>query len=115
MERRKIVVRRLSDRARQGWLGYRALLTSPSHAEEKGEAVHSLIKMEMDAQDGRVRRGTELEQEAGDLILFLINPGPHWRISHSSICKVDEGRLYELGPTTDFNRVGNCEIHFYAS
>ncbi|MFY9984514.1 MAG: hypothetical protein WAK31_07130 [Chthoniobacterales bacterium] len=101
--------------SRYAFFEYRALLTSASHTEEKGEAVHSFIKMKIDAQDGRVRRGAELEQEAGDLILFLINPGPHRRISHSSICKVDEGRLYELGPTTVFNRVGNCEIHFYAS
>jgi hypothetical protein len=94
---------------------YRALLTSVSHSEAKGAAVHSLIKMEIDSRDGRVRRGAELEQEAGDLVLFLINPGPHRRISHSSICKVDAGRLHELAPAADFNRVGNCEIHFYAS
>src|SRR5258708_22842582 len=77
--------------------------------------VHCLIKMEIAAQDGRLRRGAELEQEAGDLILFLINPGPHRRISHSSIGKADERRLHELGPATDFNRVGNSELYFYAS
>ena len=38
---------------------YRALLTSAFHSEQKGEAVHSLIRMEIDAQDGRVRRGAE--------------------------------------------------------
>ena len=94
---------------------YRALLMNTPHVEEKGEPVHCLIKMEIAAQDGRLRRGAELEQEAGDLILFLINPGPHRRISHSSICKADERRLHELGPAADFNRVGNSEIHFYAS
>ena len=94
---------------------YRALLMSTPHVEEKGEPVHCLIKMEIAARDGRLRRGAELEQEAGDLILFLINPGPHRRISHSSICKIDERRLHELGPATDFNRVGNSEIYFYAS
>jgi hypothetical protein len=94
---------------------YRALLMSTPHVEEKGERVHCLIKMEIAAQDGRLRRGAELEQEAGDLILFLTNPGPHRRISHSSICKADERRLYELGPATDFNRVGSSEIYFYAS
>ena len=94
---------------------YRALLMSTPHVEEKGESVHCLIKMEIAAQDGRLRRGAELEQEAGDLILFLINPGPHRRISHSSICKIDEWRLHELGPATDFNRVGTSEIYFYAS
>src|SRR5258708_37216311 len=94
---------------------YRALLVSSAHVEEKGEPRHWLIKMEIAAQDGRLRRGAELEQEAGDLVLFLINPGPHRRISHSSICKVGAGRLHELAPATDFNRAGNCEIHFYAS
>jgi hypothetical protein len=94
---------------------YKALLTSTPHVEKKGESVHCLIKMEIAAQDGRLRRGAELEQEAGDLILFLTNPGPHRRISDSSICKVDESRLHELGPTTDFNRVGNSEVYFYAS
>jgi hypothetical protein len=101
--------------SRYAFFEYRALLTSAFHSEEKGEAVHSLIRMEIDAQDGRVRRGAELEQVAGDLVLFLINPGPHRRISQSSICKVDAGRVHELAPATDFNRVGNCEIHFYAS
>jgi hypothetical protein len=94
---------------------YRALLVSSTHVEEKGEPVHCLIKIEIAAQDGRIRRGAELEQEAGDLVLFLINPGPHRRISHSSICKADERRLRELGPATDFNRVGNSEVYFYAS
>jgi hypothetical protein len=94
---------------------YRALLMSTPHVEEKGEPVHCLIKMEIASQDGRLRRGAELEQEAGDLILFLTNPGPHRRISHSSICKADERRLHELGPATDFNRVGTSEVHFYAS
>jgi hypothetical protein len=94
---------------------YKALLMSTPHVEEKGEPVHSIIKMEIAAQDGRLRRGAELEQEAGDLILFLINPGPHRRISHSSIWRTDERRLHELGPATDFNRVGNSEIYFYAT
>ena len=94
---------------------YRALLISTPHVEEKGESVHCLIKMEIAAQDGRLRHGAELEQEAGDLILFLTNPGPHRRISHSSICQTDERRLHELGQTTDFNRVGNSEVYFYAS
>jgi hypothetical protein len=93
---------------------YRALLMSTPHVEEKGELVHCVIKMEIAAQNGRLRRGAELEQEAGDLVLFLINPGPHRRISHSSICKADERRLNELGPATHFNRVGNSELYFYA-
>jgi hypothetical protein len=95
---------------------YRALLTSTPHVEEKGgEPVHCLVKMEIAAQNGRLRRSVELEQEVGDLILFLINPGPQRRICHSSICKADEPRLHELGPITDFHRVGNSEVYFYAT
>jgi hypothetical protein len=82
---------------------YRALLMRTPHVEDEA------------AQNGRLRRGAELEQQAGDLILFLINPGPHRRISHSSICKADERRLHELGPAIGFNRVGNSEIYFYAT
>jgi hypothetical protein len=63
---------------------YRALLMSTPHVEEKGEPVHCFIKMKIAAQEGRLRRGAELEQEAGDLILFLINPAPHRRISYST-------------------------------
>ena len=93
---------------------YRALLISTPHVEEKGEIIHCIIKMQIAAQDGRFRHGAELEQEAGDLVLFLINPGPHRRISHSSISRTDEKRLRELGPATDFNRVGTSEVYFYA-
>jgi hypothetical protein len=50
--------------------------------------------MKMDAGHGRSRE--LLEQEAGDLVLFSANPGPHLRISHSSIFEVDEKRLREL-------------------
>jgi hypothetical protein len=94
---------------------YRVLLTSTPHAEEKGERLHCLIKMEIADHSGRLRRSVELEQEVGDLILFLINPGPHRRICHSSICKADESRLHELGPATDFHRVGNSEVYVYAT
>lgn len=94
---------------------YRAMLTNTPHVEEKGEHVHCLIKMETAAQDGRLQRSVELEQAAGDLVLFLINPGPHRRISHSSICKADERRLQELGPSADFKRVGNSEVYFYSA
>jgi hypothetical protein len=92
---------------------YRAKLMSAAHAEEQGEPIHCLIKMKMDAGHGRSRE--LLEQEAGDLVLFSANPGPHLRISHSSIFEVDEKRLRELGPATDFNRVENAEIYFYSS
>ncbi len=92
---------------------YRAKLMSGQHAEDQGEPIHCLIKMKTDVGHGRSRE--LLEQEAGDLVLFSANPGPHLRISHSSIFEVDEKRLRELGPATDFNRVENAEIYFYSS
>ena len=92
---------------------YRAKLTSAGHTEDQGEPIHCLIKMEIGA--GHERSRELLEQEAGDLVLFNVNPGPHRRITHSSIGEVDEKRLRELGPATDFNRVGSVEIYFYSS
>jgi hypothetical protein len=92
---------------------YRAKLISTAHTEDQGELIHCLIKMEIGT--GHRRSQELLEQEAGDLILFSVNPGPHRRISHSSIGEVDEKRLHELGPATDFNRVGSTEIYFYFS
>jgi hypothetical protein len=56
-----------------------------------------------------------LEQEAGELVLFVLNPGPRRRISHSSIREVDEKRVRELGPATDFHLIGDTEIYFYSS
>ena len=94
---------------------YRALLMSTPHVEEKGESVHCLIKMEIAAQDGRLRRGAELEQEAGDLILFLTNPDLTAESAIPASAKADKRRLHELGAGTDFNRVGSSEIYFYAS
>jgi len=83
------------------------------HIEEQGEPIHCLIKIEIGAGHGRSPE--LLKQEARDLVLFSVNPGPHRRISHSSICEVDGKRLRTLGPATDFNRVGNVEIYFYSS
>jgi hypothetical protein len=86
---------------------------STPHIEEQGEPIHYLIKMEIGASHRRPRE--LLKQEVRDLILFSVNPGPHRRISHFNICEVNEKRLRELGPATDFNRVGSVEIYFYSS
>ena len=91
---------------------YRAKLISAGHSEDQGEPIHCLIKMEIGAAHERSRE--LLEQEAGGLFLFNVNPGPHRRTTHSSIGEVDEKRLRELGPATDFNRVGSTEIYFYS-
>jgi|SRR5260370_16202754 hypothetical protein len=109
-----------SDRHTVEWIDERARLLRiqskadkyPAHVEEQGEPIHCLIKFEIGAGHGLSEL---LEQEAGDLVLFSVNPGPHRRISHSSIFEVDEKRLRELGPVTDFHRVGNTEIYFYSS
>jgi hypothetical protein len=94
---------------------YRAKLMNTAHAEEEGEPIHCLIKMEVGSQDGRLREHVELEQEAEDLVLFALDPGPDRKISHSSICEVDEERLRGLGPATDVHLVESAEIHFYSS
>jgi len=92
---------------------YRAKPMRTPHIKEQGEPIHYLIKMEIGAG---LRRSRELlKQEARDLILFSVSPGPHRKISYSNICEVDEKRLRELGPARDFNRVGNVEIYFYSS
>jgi hypothetical protein len=92
---------------------YRAKLISTAHTEDQGEPIHCLIKMEIGA--GHERSRELLEQEAGDLVLFNVNPGPHRRITHSSIGEVDEKRLRELSPATDFNRWGARRFTFIPS
>jgi hypothetical protein len=44
---------------------------------------------------------------------FVINPGPHHAISHSSIWNVTEEELHKLEKVSDYHRVGDCEIYFY--
>ena len=113
-----------------GFLEYRAKLVNSPDLEGNGELararrgiiwihvmrgkpIHCLIRMEVGSQDG-LREHIELEQEAGDLVLFALNPGYQRRISHSTICEVDEERLRQLGPSTDCHIVGNAEIYFYS-
>ncbi|MBV9128843.1 MAG: hypothetical protein JO298_00465 [Verrucomicrobia bacterium] len=93
---------------------YVATLSSTGHAEDEGEGVHCLIEIDMLDEQGRHRRSVELEQEAGDLVLFIINPGPNRRIAHSNIWKVDEQRLNELGPAKNVDLVGNSKMYFYS-
>ena len=44
---------------------------------------------------------------------FVINPGPHHAISHSSIWNVTEEELHKLEKVSDYHRVGDCEIYFH--
>jgi hypothetical protein len=46
-------------------------------------------------------------------VLFVINPGPCRKISHSSIWNVTEEELRKPGKASDYRRVGDCEIYFY--
>jgi hypothetical protein len=95
---------------------YRAKMTDTSHQQEGGERVHCLAKMRIAADYGRHDRSdVELEQDAGDMILFTLQPGPHRKISHSEIWKVDENRIAELGQASDLALVGDCAFYFYSS
>jgi hypothetical protein len=92
---------------------YQAKITNGGHADNEGEPVHCMIRMKSCDADGRRRRNVELEQQAGDDILFVINPGPHQKISHSSIWSISEEFFSEAGTASDYHRVGDCEIFFY--
>jgi hypothetical protein len=95
---------------------YRAKMTSTSHEEEEGERVHCLLKMPIASDYGHHHRDdVELKQDVGDMILFVRNPGPHRKISHSEIWKVNENHISDLGEASDLARVGDCIIYFYAS
>src|ERR1700747_2367108 len=60
---------------------YRAKITNAGHAEDVGEPVHCFIKMKSGDTKGERRRNVDLEQQAGDNILFVLNPGPHRKIN----------------------------------
>ena len=92
---------------------YQAKITNAGHAESEGEPVHCLIRMERTVKQGRRQRNVDLEQQAGDNILFVLNPGPHRKISHSSIWEVSEEAFRNAGPPSAHHRVGDCEILCY--
>ena|SRR6266436_5245055 len=89
---------------------YRAKITNTGHNEDVGEPVHCFIKMKSGDEEGKRRRNVELEQQAGDNILFVLNPGPHRNISHSSIWGFSEEAFHKSGAAIDRHRVGDCEI-----
>ena len=92
---------------------YQAKLTNTGHAEDDGEPVHCKIRMKNVDRDGKRLHDIELHQQAGDNVLFVINPGPYRNISHSSIWNVTEEELHKRGKASDYNRVGDCEMYFY--
>jgi hypothetical protein len=63
---------------------YRAKITNAAHAEDAGEPVHCFIKMKSSDAEGKRQRNVDLEQQAGDIILFVLNPGPYRKISYSA-------------------------------
>jgi hypothetical protein len=69
---------------------YQAKLTNTGHAEDVGEPVHCMIRMKNVDRDGKRLHDMELHQQVGDNVLFVINPGPYRKISHSSIWNVTE-------------------------
>ena len=89
---------------------YRAKITNMGHVEDVGEPVHCFIKMKSGDEQDKRRRNVELEQQAGDNILFVLNPGPHRKISHSSIWVVSKEAIHKAGAPLDRHRVGDCEI-----
>jgi hypothetical protein len=97
--------------SKHAFFEYRQKLTSTPHIEEQGEPIHCLVKIGIDAGD---RRSRELfKQEARDVIRFSVSPGPHRRISHFNIREVNEKRLRELGPATDFIGSGTSRFTFF--
>jgi hypothetical protein len=89
---------------------YRAKITNAGHAEDIGEPVHCFIKMKSHDAKGKRRRNVDLEQQAGDIILFVLNPGPYRKISYSSIWLVSEETFEKAGVPLQRHRVGDCEI-----
>ena len=94
---------------------YQAKLTNVGHAEDRGEPVHCMIRMKNVARDGKSLHDIELRQQAGDYVLFVINPGPCRTISNSSIWNIPEEQLHKLGKASDYHRVGDCEIYFFSA
>jgi len=92
---------------------YQAKITNLGHAEEEGETLHCMVKMKSTDERGQRRRNLELEQQAGDNILFALNPGPHRKISHSSIWIINEEAFENAGTPRGRHQVGDCEILCY--
>ena len=77
--------------------------------------MRCMIRIKNVDRDRKQLHEIELRQQAGDNVLFVINPGPHQKISHSSIWNVTEEELREAGEPLHYHRVGDCEIYFYAT
>ena len=105
--------RKIDLRYVKAFFEYQAKITNAGHAENEGEPVHCMIKMKSVDEHGKRRRNVELEQQAGDNVLFVINHGPNKKISHSSIWSVSKETFQKAGTASDQLRVGDCEMFFY--
>jgi hypothetical protein len=68
--------RKIDLRYVKAFFEYQAKITNAGHAENEGEPVHCMIKMKNVDEHGKRRHNVELEQQAGDNVLFVINPRP---------------------------------------
>jgi hypothetical protein len=95
---------------------YTAALTATSH-EPKGEGavVHGLIEMPLRTAQGRPRNVVEMEEEAVDLMLFTLQPGPYRCVSRSRVWQVEPGQVARLGPAPKVYHLGGATVHLYAS
>ena len=92
---------------------YRAKITNAGHAEDVGEPVHCFIKMKSGDAKGKRRRNVELEQLAGDNILFVLNPGPYRKITTQAFGSSAKKPLKKQGPRlsgTEWETVRSCVI-----
>jgi hypothetical protein len=92
---------------------YQAMITNTAHDESAGEPVHCIIKMKSVDEGGKRQRNLELELQAGDDVLFILNPGPHRKVSHSSIWPISEEAFRQAGTPLEHHRVGGCEVLLY--
>ena len=90
-------------------------MSDGEHGTRRGEwRTGSLfIKMKRVDANGKRLHNLELEQQAGDKLLFVLNPGPRRKISHSSIWAVSEEAFQKAGPPQVEHRVGDCDILCY--
>jgi len=91
----------------------RATITNLSHDEPEGQSVRCMIKMRSIDKDGKRLRNLELEQQAGDNVLFVLNPGPHQKVSYSSIWAISEEAFQKAATPLEHHRVGDCEVLLY--
>ena len=95
---------------------YTATLTAASHGPEgEGKFVHGLIEMRVMTDRGHPRSVVEMQEDAGDLMLFTLHPGPSRCLSRSNVWRVDPGQLARLGKAPKIYRVGGSSVHLYAS